>query len=303
MGKSYFYTRDFLDYTCTRSGYSDNSYIYEDNEHYFNAPITHKDNRVEAGFLSYLPLPFYCGVRKSKYVRKLMKEYLQCINKLGPNRIALRQDPCVEYYDVIIKELLADGFVPNMFYTTIVDLHMNEELLWQRERASARSLINSVKNNPKYRLIVVTSDNVANYLSDWADLYRQLVMRGGVTLSDDVFATVSQSISNNHTYIYLLYNENQLISGAQIDVGDDFAYYSAAGIKPEFESSGSYMHYLLWNAILDLKQKNLSKLEIGPAFFRDMINFYAPSEKELSISHFKLGVGGELTPFIIFIKE
>jgi len=259
--------------------------------------------RVESGQLSYLPLPYYYGIKGSKSVKAFMKDYLKKVNDLGSVRVALRQDPCVSYDDEIIKAVLADGFMPYLFYTSIFDLKTEQKLLWKAIRARYHGMINGMKNDASKEIIVVTGGNVNYYLEDWASLYKKLVARSGKVLHEEVFHKVADSILNGHTILYLLYEKEILLAGLQIDVNCNLAYHTGCGIDPDYEHGEPYMHYITWYSIVDLKQRGLSKVELGPVFFQNMNNFYSPSEKELSISHFKLGMGGDLTPFIIFTKE
>lgn len=300
---SYFYAEDFLNYFEKRFDFQNDSYIIENNEHYFYAPILHKDNQVGSGPLSLLPIPYYKGNKGSRKFKKLMEEYLQKIGDLGAKRIAIRQDPSVENDSNIVKILLVNGFKPNIFYTTLVDLTSPEAALWNNLRKSYRSLINNLRDDSEKTLVKVGSDNIDICFGDWVQLYSALLKRGGKVLSENAFDEIKKSIKNNTGFLYLLYSTDELISGIHVNFYNKIAYYSASGINPKYEEKAAYTHYVIYKAIMDLKECGLEKFEIGPIFYKNVENFYNPSDKELTISDFKLGMGGELTPFIIFLKE
>lgn len=300
--QTYFYTEDFLKYFCDRFGYSNFSYLNKDHIYSFFAPILAKDKKVESGVLSYLPLPFISGDISDKQMKKEMNNYIEKIYTLGSERIALRQDPLVDYNNQIIKSLLSEGFTPNLFYTTIVDLTLNKEHLWQNVRKSYRSLINSLSKDLDYSLIIVDKDNNVESIEEWINLYVKLVERSGRKTSRDQFAHIEQSIKNNFGYLYLLYKGDELVSGININYSANMSYYSSSGTHPDYENENYFSHYLLFEAIKDLKNRGYKKLEIGPIFYNSVKNFYSHSEKELNICSFKLGMGGSLTPFIVFEK-
>lgn len=297
---SYFYAKNFLEYYGTRFGYVDESYEFEKNGHYFNAPILHNDNHVESGFLSNLPIPYYKGISGSKLFKKLMKEYFEKVEKLGAKRIALREDPSIENDNEIIKSMLSNGFTPHLFYTTLVHLEQSEEELWQNIRKSYRSLINGLDKNEQYKLFVVDKNNPEK-ANDWIDLYFRLLSRGSFREKEKLEA-IRKSIDSENGIFYLLYEDSQIVAGAQINYYNRNANYLAGGTNPDYEGSDYYSHYILWEAFKDLKKRGFKTIEIGPMFFESVKNFYTPTEKELAICTFKLGMGGDVTPYIIYEK-
>ncbi len=300
---TYFYTNNNLEYISERFGLENESYVNETNEYKFYAPILHNNlGKVESANLSYLPIPNVEGEISDKVLKKEMHVYFEKINQLGWKRIALRQDPLIKYNNQIIKSILQEGFVPNVFFTTIVDLTLPQEKLWQNIRKSYKALINGLEKNNTYKLITVDSKNNLFGIDDWIEMYMTLIRRGGGTPTRERFKNIETSLKDNLAKLYLLYQDKKLISGICINYNNNLAYYSASGTHPDFEGKDYYSHLLLWEAIKDLKQKGFSTLEIGPVFYNNVKNFYNPSEKELSISDFKLGMGGTLTPFFIYEK-
>lgn len=300
---TYFYTNNYLNYIVERFNYENFSYFNETNDYKFIAPILYTNNKVESGTLSYLPLPFISHSATAKQAKNELKNFFEKIYKLASKRIAFRQDPSVVYSNQIIKSMLQEGFVPNIFYTSIVDLCNDENILWHNTRKSFKSLINGLKNNSEYKLIIVDSVTNIEGINDWINMYINLVKRGGGNPTKDKFKNIETSVKENFAYLYLLYNNSQeLISGVHITFNNSFAYYSASGTNINYENSDYFSHYLLWNAMLDLKLKGFKKLEIGPIFYDNVKNFYQHSLKELSISDFKIGMGGELVPFTIWEK-
>jgi hypothetical protein len=208
----------------------------------------------------------------------------------------------VEYDDEIIKILLQNDFVASTFWTTIIELNEDEMVLWKRIRECYHSLINLFAKHDSAQIKIVDAIQNIQYFEDWIKLYSILIARGGQSLSPDAVQTLRTGILDGTGVLYLLYQGTELIAGTHVNLFGDSAYYSASGIHPSHEGEYAYTHYVLYQAILDLKRRGLSRFEIGPIFYKQMDNFYTPSEKELSISHFKLGMGGTLTPFVVFRK-
>ena len=299
---TYFYTENYLNYIAERFIKNNESYTVKNNEYKFFAPILHSDDKVESGELSYLSLPYVSGNISDKTLKKEMATYFEKINSLGSKRIALRQDPLVNYNNQIIKSILQEGFEPNLFYTTIIDLNLSQEILWQNVRKRYKSFINGLEKNTEYKTVIVDSQNNIGCIEDWIDLYMALIKRGGGCQDRNRMKNVGTAITENCGLLYLLYKDKQLISGLNINYANKFSYYTAGGTHPDFEGLDNFSHYLMWYLILDLKNRGLDFLEIGPVFYKNVKNFYNHSEKELTISDFKLGMGGKLTPFFIFEK-
>jgi hypothetical protein len=300
---SYFYTESYRKYSCARFGLADCSYSIDDCEHHFDAIILHVDRNVGVGRLSYLPLPFYRGIQNAKRLKSFMRDYIDNVSSFGLNRIAIRQDPLIAYDDGIIRGLLSAQFTPFLFYTTIIDLTQDELVLWRNVRSRYHSLIRAKEKNSDINLSVIDCTHNCDKTTQWLDLYSELIARGGKTLSTDCREAIVDSVNIGNSIIYLLHKGDALLAGAHFDVNGNLAYYSASGIKPELEHTEPFTHFVMWRAILDLKQRGYTKLEIGPIFYDSVRNFYKHSEKEVSISQFKLGLGGKLTPFHIFVKK
>jgi hypothetical protein len=274
------------------------SYTNTTNGCTFIAPLLHKGNEIESGELSYLPCPYISSDKYPDFTKKCMKEYLNLVK--NNSRIALRKDPLLKYNNEIISSILRNDFSTNMFYTSIIDLTLDYSELWANLRKRYHSFINKFKNkNSEYTFILVDSLNSDSFINDWIELYSTLLSRSKKSININL-NYIANDLKNNFGKLYLLYKNKKLISGVNINHTKEFAYYSAAGIHPEYEGHDYFSHFLMWEAIVDLKNMGIKKLEIGPLFFNNVHNFYNHSEKELSITQFKLGFGGSITPFIIF---
>ncbi|MDR0581233.1 MAG: hypothetical protein LBG04_03940 [Holosporaceae bacterium] len=297
---TYFFEKDFLNYIHNRFGYENFSYINREHDYTFYAPILIKNGKVEACSLSFLPVPFMHGNPSKNAIKKEMKNYFSKLNEIGAKYISLRQDPLLQYDNRIIKFLLLKGFSPNVFYTTIVNLQLTIEELWKNLRDRYRSLINSLEKDKTLIFVKVNSLNIDQYFIDWKELYSKLLARGSSNSNDLQFVSLYDSIKNGFSNLYLLYKENTLISGIHIVTANNKSYFFAGGTAPEYEGDSCYSHFLFWKIIPDLKKNKVEFLEIGPIFFDNVKNFYNHSEKETTISFFKLGIGGEITHFFVY---
>ncbi|MDD2357033.1 MAG: hypothetical protein PHX13_03875 [Thiovulaceae bacterium] len=202
--------------------------------------------------------------------------------------------------------LLAYNFVDTTNHTCTIDLQNTQEQLWMNLRKSYKALINSFRKN---HLLQIEYSDTSNFL----ELHEQYVLfhkihminAGKIPKSDTIYnKQLNLIVDNKASIIAVKYNEKILITNYFFHDDINVLYASSAYDTHEEFKDLQLNHYLLWNAILYFKAKNFKTLGFGqPCSFNNIDGFdnYA-DEKELSISHFKRGMGVEITQQMQGIK-
>lgn len=290
-----FYDEDILQYLLMENYANDKSFTIKKNSSVLHCPYA----LAEESCMHSPPVllsPFYHG-DSHKDRKILLQEYLDIA--LDSKAINLRHfDIDSEYSDFLYDTLLRNGFTPELSFISIVDLSTSLEVLWKKIRKSYKPLINSMMN--RYKINIATSNED---IKEWIDLYACAYSRSGKELSKDTMNRMFYLYELGKSTVFLIYDENgELIAGLDVVHNSYMAYYSLSAILPGYESYGSFAHYLMWYAISYFKSQKLKFFEIGTIHYQS-VRPWSPSEKEISISHFKSGMGGSLIPTINFLRS
>lgn len=297
---TYFYTEEYLNCEASCINGQNESVLLTATDSHLLCPILVRENYVGSAKLSYLPVPFYYGAENRKKLKMLLEHYMNIL--LKKNKPAyLRFDPLMSYDSRLLHFFLSSGFDANVHFTTIVNLQNTKSSLWSKVNKSYRSLINNVLKN--YEVIVDDGEN-EQYLNDWIALYTSVTERGNSVPGKKTSKILidADSVKKGRSFLFSAYNEHKkLISCVEINSSSKYAYYMHSAIHPDHEGKEAFTHALLWKAIDWLGERGFLSLEIGPVFYKGLTN-YCPTEKELSISFFKLNMGGTLNPFLVLGK-
>lgn len=294
---NFFYTNEYIDYEAVSVNAENKSCIFEYKNCKLLAPNIKNDYMLGGNKFSFIPLPYFAKDCPEKNKKILLGYYLD--NLLHKNKkVFLRKDPLIIYDDSIEKIFLENGFDVSVLYTTIIDLIEDKSLLWSRVRKSYKSLINKVEKNFN---IQIFNDyyKEKEFFEDWKGLYDTVTIRGNAVVSYELWNKMKSMYKNKKTFFVGIYDEYNLISCVELGVHDKNIYYLHSATHPKYEGTYSFTHALLWTVIKNAKELGYEKMEIGPVFFPGLSNHQA-SEKELAISNFKLGMGGKITPFLLF---
>jgi len=184
--------------------------------------------------------------------------------------------------------LLAEGAHQVPSFSQIISLNQNETLLHQGLRKRYRSFINWGKNNLKIKIL--NSENIAE--KD-IEMFRSLHIQeaGRETRSRYSWLKQFEMVKERQAFIVFGFWENDLVTAAFFSFSKKSCYYGVgASIRAMFDKPLS--HIILWNTILYAKKLGCEYFEIGEILF-PKINPLPPTSKELGISTFKRGFGGE----------
>lgn len=175
------------------------------------------------------------------------------------------------------SRLLADA----TFNTQIVDLTQSEADLWRDLRKSYKSLIHKAEKT----FTLEVDDTGEGVLVTDRQLHR--IVAGVETRSLHTWALMQNWCAIGHGLsVRARRGEHQeAIAFAFFIIGDsDWSYYaSAASLAPNVN------HALIWHAMIALKAKGVSQLELG-------WQGQADTEKGKGIEHFRAGFGGVSIP-------
>lgn len=198
------------------------------------------------------------------------------------------------------------GFFDTTNTTCSINLEDKQEYLWTNLRKSYKALINSLIKNSEYTVLYSNNTN-------YKDLHRQYVAfhkihmanAGKVPKSDDIYDRQLNLIENNlATIIAIQYKNTTIMTNYFFHDNINVIYASSAYDTDEFFQNLPINHYLLWHAIVHFKTLAFKTLGFGQPCNMNKVsgfNDYA-DDKELNISHFKRGMGTQMTSHTQGIK-
>jgi FemAB family protein len=176
--------------------------------------------------------------------------------------------------------------VPKFIQTLQLNLHESE--LRQQIRKSYKSLINWGEKTLTIRLL--NSRNIKKEdIEEFRQLHIQVAKRE--TRSQETWDIQYEQVLHNEAFVILGELEEELVTAAFFVHSKKCCYYGASASKRElFDKPLS--HYVLWRAILHAKGLGCRFFEMGEQFYsKNQEPFH--SQKELGISLFKSGFGGQ----------
>lgn len=173
------------------------------------------------------------------------------------------------------------------YFTQIIDLRKPENELFKSTRKSYKSLINWGRKNLNIRIINANSISMNDIKS-----FRQLHIReaGRETRSKKSWGIQFDMILKGNAFLVTAEDGCSLVSAAIFIHSNKYCYYGvSASNRSMFDKPLS--HAVIWSAILHAKILGCHYFEMGEQLYFKQGN-PAPSEKELGISKFKAGFGG-----------
>lgn len=199
--------------------------------------------------------------------------------------------------------LLKFGFSPDVKTTNIINMNDDIDLILRKMRKGHKADIKSVLKSDDYRVDVFNKDN---FTDDKLQIFKEIhkIDAGRQTRTDKSWEYIGEWIKNNHA-VLLLVRINSLNK------------YCAGGVFILYKKHGYYGYYATldssllrhkigpltqWSAIEYLKQNNFEKYEVGYNYYK--ANFKdTPNLKEMEISKFKRGFGGDEVLHLTFKKN
>jgi FemAB family protein len=243
---------------------------------------------------TYLRAPLFSENLTAKLLNKIQNECFNKIDQLAQDnsvdKVLFMIDPLSGTYKY--NFLIKFGYLDNSVNTCITDLKQSEDTLWMNLRKSYKSIIN---NGQKLFEFIIMNSNNLDY--DLFCEHKKLHFKaaGRVTRSDDTWDAQFNMIKNNNAVLIGIKTNQAYLAFGYFVYHKAKAYYGHASENPEVETKIPFMHVIIWNALMYLKENNFQLLELGHQHFGKQFFDY-PSVKDLQISFFKRGFGGEISP-------
>lgn len=184
--------------------------------------------------------------------------------------------------------LLLRGARATPYFTQVIDLSLSEADLYRRIRTSYKSLINWGKRNLSLRLL----DSNTIQKEDM-EKFRRLHFdaAGRETRSRRTWDLQYEMVRQGEAFVMLGFLEGSLVTGAFFSYSPKYCYYGvSASTRELFEKPLS--HVVIWTAILHAKELDCRFFEMGEQLYPNQGN-PLPTQKELGVSTFKRGFGGQ----------
>ncbi|WP_067178343.1 hypothetical protein [Sulfurospirillum sp. UCH001] len=190
--------------------------------------------------------------------------------------------------------------------TCILDLNNSQEDLWMNLRKRYKSLINSLTKNGEYS-IVCSNESTLNELHKYYVTFHKIHMKNaGKSLKSNLIYTKQLNLAQQNlaTIIAVNFQNHPIIINYFFHDTTNVVYASNAYDTHESFKNLPLNHYLLWHSTLYFKQRGFKKFGFGQPCSLNSINGFMDyaDEKELSISHFKRGMGTQMISHMQGIK-
>lgn len=192
--------------------------------------------------------------------------------------------------------LLDEGARATPCFTQLLSLSSSEEELKAAVRKSYKSFINWGMKHLAIRIIDKRSVTPADM-----ERFRLLHIQeaGRETRSSRTWEIQCQQVKQGEAFLVLGEFSGELATAALFIHSDRHCYYGVgASVRALFDKPLS--HVIIWCAILHARSMGCSMFELGERLFPAQGN---PSAKELGISAFKRGFGGETSLRLMIVRE
>lgn len=239
----------------------------------------------------YLRGPLIKNNLESKVQKNILKKIFSEIDLIAQenqiDKVMMLLDPLSKTMGFNL--LLEFGFLDSSINTNIVNLQLDIPILWKSLRKSYQSIINKGKRT--YKVVIV---DYKDPKYDLHEKYRILHHKcaGRVTRPITTFDLQYEMIQDDNAVLIGLEFENKFVAFSYFFHHNRSIYYASSSDDPEYEFPVPYEHIIIWSAIEYYKLRGFDDFEIGWQFFNANM-FDTVSDKEIQISFFKRGFGGD----------
>lgn len=185
-----------------------------------------------------------------------------------------------------------DWYIFKANKSLIIDLNQDIPDLYRAVRKSNKPHIN--KTRRKTKCFILDNSNFDQTLFDsYIDLY---ISVKGNKRSLSAFGLDARAIKKGLEVLILCEYNDSIIGAIALHTFNNKARYNSSVQDPKISRVIYPNHYLLWEAIVYLKDRNYYRFEIGEQI-SDKDNAKI-NDKERNLAHFKSGWGGYTVPWI-----
>jgi hypothetical protein len=190
------------------------------------------------------------------------------------------------------------GYLDSTITTQIIDLSIPKDRLWSSLRKGHKYDVNRGEKN--YQIHFYDKTNADKNIFDQYRLFHHKAA-GRITRPIETFEMMYEWILSGHGMLCGASLNDRFAGFSYIMLYKDGAFYGSASDDPDFETDIPISHVIQWRVIQWLKEQGYKKYEIGFSTYSAQIHD-VPSPKEMSISLFKRGFGGNTVPNFRGIK-
>jgi hypothetical protein len=213
-------------------------------------------------------------------------------------------DPLIIEYQDKFNHLRKYHYIDSSSSDCLVDLTVNEDMLWSNIRKSYKPLINGILKNNDFEIVIIDRKS-----SDYTvhEQYRELHRKcsGRETRIKTTFDKQFEMLENDNASLFGLKYKGNFIGFNYFFHYQKTVVYASGADDPEYETSKiPIYHPILWSAIQYYKERNFEFIQFSqPCGYSKVAGFddYL-DEKQLNISLFKRGLGATTTPLFRGIK-
>jgi len=219
------------------------------------------------------------------------------VQTLEVSKCMIQLDPLQSHYKY--NALNKYGYFDASIQTCVIDLNLEKNKLWSNIRKSYKAIIN---NGLDHYDIVVSDRKNPDF--EMHECYRKLHHKtaGRVTRPIETFQQQFEDLKRDNAMLIGLRDSGKFIAFSYFLHDNKTAYYGSSSDDPDYNSSIIPLeHCIIWSAISYYKKRGFCCLDLGLQQFSQQI-FDQPTEKDISISFFKRGFGGNILPFYRGVK-
>ena len=236
---------------------------------------------------------------RHKIRQLLFDEIDQIARRTGAVKCNLIIDPlCGDSQRERYNYLTRYDYLDASLTTVLIDLHKSTSELWKELRSSYKALIN--KSERIYKIFVMDADSITRpQFEAYCEVHHKAA--GRVTRPQRTFDIQYEMLQNNQACLIGVEIDGTWASFAYFLNSKYSAYYGSGAEDPELVTKTPLGPVMQWAAIKHYAEVGLRYLELDNQYFGSQL-FECPSPKDMSISFFKRGFGGSLTPLYRGIK-
>jgi len=218
------------------------------------------------------------------------------------NRIFKICNGIIYFRDYVINDklsstsylMLKTGAIIHPFFSRVIDINQPEAKLKSNIRKSYKSLINSGLRELGPQ-IFCSSNITLEKMMEFRKLH--ILEAGRETRSEASWRCQLEMIQKNEAFAVFGYLAGELLTAGLFLVSNNNCVYAAsASRRDKFDKP--MFHASMWTAILYAKEIGCHWFEVGEQLYENHFADKQPTAKELGISTFKAGFGGETRMFL-----
>lgn len=230
--------------------------------------------------------------KNEKILKQIFDIIIQIKNDLNISQIKFHLSKFINYK---YNELLKYGFVNTSSTTCSIDLSQSKEQLWINLRKSYKALINSIDKDSDFSFFISADKNQEDIHSMFVKFHKNhMIEANKIPYGDIIYSGFLDCMKAGIATILGVKFRDQIIIANYFFHDTQHAIYSSSA----YDTNKAFAklplnHYLLYKAILHFKDLNYMILNFGePCGFNHYngLDDYL-DEKQINISHFKMGMG------------